>query len=91
MAEAGHFHLDNDQLQLLAGLARSPEGKLLVDKILEPWLRHTDRRLRTAINDYQQLQGQACALERLIDMLTVKPQQERARRPVRFDDDSAQG
>lgn len=91
MAEAGNFRLDDEQTKLLASLSRSPEGKLLVDRILEPWLQHTDRRLRTAVNDFQQLQGQACALERLIDMLTVKPLQERARRPVRFGDDSDQG
>lgn len=91
MAEAGNFRLDDELTRLLQGVARSPEGKLLVDQLLEPWLQHTDRRLRTAVNDFQQLQGQACALERLIDMLSVKPLQERARRPVRFGDESDQG
>jgi len=92
MAEPSNFRPNNDQQLLLESLTRSPDVRMLVEHLLVPWLDHTDRRLRTAINDFQKMQGQACALERLIEMLTVKPQRPvPVRRPIKFGDDTGLG
>ena len=88
MAEAGNFKVAPEHAHIVDALQRSTDMRLFVDIVLEPMLRHTDRRLRTAINDFQQMQGQARALERLIDLLTVKPQAAPVRRPVRLDGES---
>lgn len=61
------MQLTTDQLQFLARLSKSPDGRFLVSKYLEPKLAEADGKLRTARGeDIFRAQGAATVLAELI-------------------------
>ena len=61
------MQLDTSRLQFLARLARTPDGRFLVESILEPMLDEADGKLRTARGeDIFRAQGAATSLADLI-------------------------
>ena len=61
------MQLTTEQLQFLARLSKSPDGKFLVASYLEPKLAEADGKLRTARGeDIFRAQGAATALAELI-------------------------
>ena len=61
------MQLTTDQLQFLARLSKSPDGRFLVINYLEPKLAEADGKLRTARGeDIFRAQGAATALAELI-------------------------
>lgn len=69
------MQLDTSHLQFLARLARTPDGKFLVDNILEPMLAEADGKLRTARGeDIFRAQGVATGLADLIAAIRTAEQ-----------------
>jgi len=65
------MQLTTDQLQFLARLSKSPDGRFLVTSYLEPKLAEADGKLRTARGeDIFRAQGAATALAELIADIT---------------------
>jgi hypothetical protein len=61
------MQLTTDQLQFLARLSKSPDGRFLVSNYLEPKLAEADGKLRTARGeDIFRAQGAATVLAELI-------------------------
>jgi hypothetical protein len=75
--------LEAQAVAVLQGLSRSPEGQYLREMILRPWLAAVDQTLRRASDgEFQRRQGEAGALEHLIDLLSNKPPATKTRRLV---------
>lgn len=73
--------LSNQDVQVLAQLARSDAFTFLRERVLRPWLADIDATLRKAgRNDFQAVQGNAQAVEHVINLLSP---QEVKRPPTR--------